>query len=282
VDEEPFELPVAGGVLRGHRGGTGLPALLLHGGAALPDYMGGCAAALDGVFSTIRYTQRGTPPSEAGPPFSIESHMDDALAVLDAFGLERAWAVGHSWGGHLALHLLVAHPDRLEGVLCIDPLGADPSVFEDFGATVGPKLTAEQVARNHEIEERRRAGEVQEADLVERFAAVWPHYFAGGRVTLPPPARVGVESSIGTNRSLSEHFERRTLARSLPDARLPALFVHGEEDPLPVRSSTETAALIPGARVETIPACGHFPWAERPAAFRGAVERLVAEARSPA
>ena len=27
----------------------------------------------------------------------------------------------------------------------------------------------------------------------------------------------------------------------------------------------ETAALIPGARVETIPDCGHFPWAERPA-----------------
>jgi pimeloyl-ACP methyl ester carboxylesterase len=282
VDEAPFELPVGGGALRGHRGGTGRPALLLHGGAAVPDYTQGCAAALDGLFSTIRYTQRGTPPSEAGPPYSVEAHTADALAVLDAFELERAWAIGHSWGGHLALHLLVAHPDRLEGVLCIDPLGADPSVFDDFGAAVGPKLTAEQVARNEEIEERRRAGVVQEADLIERFAAVWPHYFAGGRVSVPPPAHVGVESSIGTNRSLSEHFERRTLARSLPAARLPALFVHGEEDPLPVRSSTETAALIPGARVETISACGHFPWAERPEAFRAAVERLLAATRSPA
>lgn len=276
MDETPFELVVEGGLLRGHQGGDGLPALLLHGGAAVPDYTDGCAQLLDGLFSTIRYTQRGTPPSEAGPPYSIESHMADALAVLDAFGLERAWAIGHSWGGHLALHLLVAHPERLLGVLCIDPLGADPSVFEDFGAAVGPKLTAEQGARNLEIEERRRTGVVQEADLVERFAVVWPHYFADGQVAIPPPARVGVESSIGTNRSLSEHFERRTLALALPDARLPALFVHGEEDPLPVRSSADTAALIPGARVETIPACGHFPWAERPAAFRAAVERLLA------
>jgi pimeloyl-ACP methyl ester carboxylesterase len=276
MQEEPFEVPVAGGVLRGHRGGDGRPALLLHGGAAIPDYTGDCAAALDGLFATIRYTQRGTPPSEAGPPYSVESHMADALAVLDAFGLERAWAVGHSWGGQLALHLLVAHPDRLLGVLCIDPLGADPSVFEDFGAAIAPKMTDEQIARNAEIEERRRRGEVTEADLIARFAAVWPHYFADGQALLPVPEHVGVQSSIGTNRSLSEHFEQRTLADGLPGARLPALFVHGEADPMPVRSSTETAALIPDARVETIPGCGHFPWLERPQAFRAAVKRLLA------
>ena len=115
-----------------------------------------------------------------------------------------------------------------------------------------------------------------EADLVERFAIVWPHYFAGGKPTLPPPSTVGVEASIGANRSLTEHFEQQTLARGLPGARLPALFVHGEDDPLPLRSSTETAALIDGALVETIPDCGHFPWLERPAEFRAAVERLLA------
>ena len=198
--------------------------------------------------------------------------MADALAVLDAFGLERAWAIGHSWGGHLALHLLVAHPDRLLGVLCIDPLGADRSVFGDYEQTLHAKLTAEQTARVHEIEARRHAGEVTEAELVERFALVWPHYFAGSEPTLAPPERVGVQASIETNRSLAEHFDRGTLARGLPAAQLPALFVHGEDDPMPLG---ETPALIPGALVETIPGAGHFPWAERPAAFRAAVERLL-------
>lgn len=282
MDEAPFELPVPGGVLHGHSGGEGLPALLLHGGAAVPDYMDGCAGLLNGLFSTIRYTQRGTPPSEAGPPYSVESHMADALAVLDAFDLEQAWAIGHSWGGHLALHLLVAHPERLLGVLCIDALGADPSVFADYQGAVRPKLTEPQVERIAEIERLRQAGEVTEADLVERFGIALPHYFADGKPSLPPPARVGVQASIWTNRSLSEHFERKTLARALPAARLPALFVHGEDDPLPVRSSTETAALIPDAHVETIPACGHFPWLEQPSAFRGAVERLLEGRRSPA
>ena len=271
--EEPFELPVAGGVLQGHRAGTGRPALLLHGGAAAPDYLGPCAELLDGLFETFRYTQRGTPPSHAPPPYTIESHIADALAVLDLFDLERAWAIGHSWGGHLALHLLVSHPKRIEGVLCIDALGADASVFAAFDAKLDEALTPEDRTRVREIEERRRAGDVTEADLVERFRLVWPVYFA--QAPSEPPERVGLQASIETNRSLAEHFERRTLARKLSAVRAPVLFVHGQDDPVPPESSTGTAALIPGARVEMIAGCGHFPWLEQPEAFRAAVERLL-------
>ena len=61
--EHPFEVAVGDGVLRGDRGGEGPPALILHGGAAVPDYTGGLAEELDGLFHTICYTQRGTQPS---------------------------------------------------------------------------------------------------------------------------------------------------------------------------------------------------------------------------
>jgi proline iminopeptidase len=87
------------GVPRGHRRESGRPALLRHGGAGVPDYMGECAEALDGLFETIRYTRRGTPPSGGDPPYTVEAHVADAVAVLDHAGLERAWIVGHSWAG---------------------------------------------------------------------------------------------------------------------------------------------------------------------------------------
>ena len=45
----------------------------------------------------------------------------------------RAWIVGHSWGGHLALHMLVACPEHVAGAVIIDPLGADIGVLEEFG-----------------------------------------------------------------------------------------------------------------------------------------------------
>lgn len=276
MHEESFETAVDGGALHGHRGGSGPPGLLLHGGAAVPDYMGACAETLDGLFSTIRYTQRGTPPSGGGPPYTIESHASDALAVLDSLGIERAWAIGHSWGGHLALHLGHLHPDRLLGLLLIDPLGADPTVFADLDANLRRGLTDEERSRVDEIEERRRDGDVNGAELVERFRLVWPQYFVRRERASLPPSRIGVRSSIETNRSIAAHYAAQTLVFGLPGLSLPALFVHGEGDPLPVASTERTAALIPSAWVETIPDCGHFPWLEQPDAFRQTVERLLA------
>jgi pimeloyl-ACP methyl ester carboxylesterase len=277
VAERPFELEIGDGVLRGHRAETGPPALLLHGGPAMPDYLGPVAAELDGLLATIRYTQRGTLPTTVGPPFTIESHAADAIAVLDGLGIERAWAVGHSWGGHLALFLAIWHPERLLGLICIDPLGAFNDVFADQDRRLRGLLTPEQAARVEEVEELRRRGEATEGDLLERLTMIWPNWFADP--TAAPPhgfEHLGPEASRRTNASLAQHFEAGTLAGGLPTLRLPALFVHGELDALPPRASEATAALIPGARVEILPGLGHFPWLEQPGAVRAAVEPFLA------
>src|SRR5277367_5307416 len=97
--DTPFEVQGSAGSLHGHTTGRGSPALLLHGGPGLPDYLEGCAAELANLFATIRYTQRGVAPTTLGPPYTIETHTKDALRVLDAFELKKAWVIGHSWGG---------------------------------------------------------------------------------------------------------------------------------------------------------------------------------------
>jgi proline iminopeptidase len=273
VTEQPFEVPVGDGVLVGRRGGEGPPALVLHGGPAVPDYTRGLAAEVGGVLSTYRYTQRGVSPSTVEGPYTIESHAADAIAVLDHFSLERAWAVGHSWGGHLALHLAVMRPERLLGVIAVDPLGAYGEVFAEMSANLTRGLTGEERARVEKVEERRRRGEATEEEIQERFALIWPQYFADPAAVQQLPPRIGRECSTDTNASIAEHFARGTLVDGLPSVRLPMLFVHGVFDPLPLSSVERTAALVPGARVETIPECGHFPWWERP----GETGRIVGE-----
>ena len=277
MTERPLTVEIDGGQLHGHRALDGMPALLLHGGPAIPDYTGDLAAELDGLFATVRYTQRGTPPSTGGPPYTIETHLSDALAVLDACGLDRAWAIGHSWGGHLALHMLLAHPERLLGVICVSPVGASDSVFGPMGEALRARLTDAERAKVDEIEARRREGLGDADELAERFRLLWPGYFADPSAAAPGPVVVGAECSIQTNDSMLGHFRRGTLEQGLPSAApLPALFVHGELDPLPVSASVDTAALIRGAQVEIIPASGHFPWIEVPGATRAAIERLLA------
>jgi pimeloyl-ACP methyl ester carboxylesterase len=275
----PFEVTVDGGSLPGHSGGSGPTALVLHGGPGLPDYMAGCAAELGDLFSTIRYTQRGTPPSTVGPPYSVETHVADALAVLDAFEVDRAWLVGHSWGGHLALHLAVAHRDRVNGIVCVDALGASNEVLPDFVASLTRNLTSSERLRLEEIEQREGAGTVTEDEEIEGLAMLWPHYFAHPETAPPfPIERIGVHCHGETQRSLNDHCERGTLENQLVELQLPILFLHGVQDPLPARASLDTAARLPNAYVELLVDCGHFPWLEQPGEFRRAIERFLTRA----
>ena len=60
--------------------------------------------------------------------------------MLDHLGWDRAWLIGHSWGGHLAMHIAVAHPERVAGLILLETLGAVP----DGGSS---ELVANMVAR---------------------------------------------------------------------------------------------------------------------------------------
>jgi lipase len=104
----------------------GRPVLALHGitghGArwrvlaeALPD------VRLHGV------DLRGHGRSPWAPPWHIEQHVADALAVLDALGLPSAAVAGHSYGGAIAVHLARTAPERVERLVLLDPaIGLDP------------------------------------------------------------------------------------------------------------------------------------------------------------
>lgn len=280
VAEEPFDVSVDGVILAGMRGGAGPAALLLHGGPGLPDYTGPLAVELGSLVTTLRYTQRGVEPSGTGPPYSVEVHAADAMAVLDEHAIERAWLIGHSWGGHLALHLAVSHPERVLGIVCIDTLGAHPDALDEFTQNFRARMSTEDWARIEELDAR---SDDENVSLPERERAalqshhlLWPHYFSDPVVAGDDYlTRFGVECAQQTSASIKEHFERRTLAEGLPSTQVPALFIHGDDDPLPPRCSTETAECMPEATVELVPHCGHFPWLERPGVVAAAVARWI-------
>lgn len=51
--------------------------------------------------------------------YSIELMAADAVAVLDAAGIERASVVGYSMGGRIALHLALTHPQRVQRLVLL-------------------------------------------------------------------------------------------------------------------------------------------------------------------
>lgn len=279
MSSEPFEVEVEGGRLAcwgsGH-GGSG--ALLLHGGPGLSDYLEPLAGELGDVFRSTRYQQRGTPPSTAPAGGGVEAHVADALAVLDAAELERAWLVGHSWGGHLAMHVAAAAPSRVAGLVVVDPLGAVPDGgAAALGSNLVGRLAPTVKAAVDALDARLQAEPGDGAAALERLRLVWPSYFADPETAPPmPPVLRSAEVFADTFASIRAHFALQTLVRGLPALRCPTVFVHGRQSPIPWRRSEESAALIPGARLEVVADCGHFPWLEQPGSVRQAVLGLLA------
>lgn len=66
----------------------------------------------------IRFDKRGTGLSDRPPgPYPQEERMEDARAVLDAAGVERAHVLASSEGGPLAILLAVTHPERVQSLV---------------------------------------------------------------------------------------------------------------------------------------------------------------------
>ena len=101
------------------------------------------------------YQQRGLEPSAAEGPYSVALDVADARRVLDALGWRQAYVVGHSWGGHLALHVAVAMPERLLGVLAVDPLGSvGDGRWPEFDEEILRRTPESVRERAREIDER--------------------------------------------------------------------------------------------------------------------------------
>jgi pimeloyl-ACP methyl ester carboxylesterase len=187
-------------------------------------------------------------PAEPGS-ITPAQFRDDALAVLDAAGVERAHLVGQSMGGWTCLRLALDCPERVLSLT----LSCTP------GGLPNPEPT--DSARNLTRNDDRGTGGV--------MATM-------SRATAADPARMQLYQTInGFNTAFS-----MTNLRSLTDpayavseadagaVAVPVLFVSGAEDPL--FPSAQLAGYVPwfsDARLEIVEDAGHSPYFEQPAAF---------------
>jgi pimeloyl-ACP methyl ester carboxylesterase len=265
-----------GGELAGWVDGSGTPVLLLHGGPGLSfDYLDEVATDIGDGFEIAAYQQRGLSPSTAAAPYDVTTQVGDVAKVLDAIGWDKAVVIGHSWGGHLAIHVAAALPDRLLGVLAVDPLGAVGDGGEqEFEAAIFARTPADVRERAQEMDERALRGEGSEDDVIEGLRLVWPAYFPDWDTAPPmPEIRASAEAYSATFASL--HEEMPGLEAALPGIRVPVGLLAGAASPMPVTASTDVADRIPGAWADVIDGAGHFPWMERPGCVRAALDRLI-------
>ena len=249
-------------------------ALLLHGGPGLSEYLSTLSDELDGGLTTARYQQRGLAPSAIAGGASIEGHVADAVAVMDALGWHKPNVIGHSWGGHLALHLAAAHPERIGALVILDSLGATGDGGQAaFGPALRAGLSAADLARLEELEQ---IEEPTEDEQREHLGTLWPQYF-GDPASAPPMPPLRFATNGGqTWESIQAHFEARTLEQALPSMSMPTLIVHGSRSPIPLEQAEQMAALMPNATLVVHDGKGHWAWLEEPGFIRAQLAGFLA------
>ena len=251
--------------------GSGPAVLLLHGGPGMTDYMESLLPELDG-YRVASFQQRGVAPSTLAGPFDVPTLRDDVIAVLDALDWRAPAMIGHSWGGHLLLHVVAATPTRVGAALAVDPLGAvGDGGFAAFEVELMRRLPEETVARLRELDALEATRPLTLAERLEAMEIAWPGYFSSLEVAQPIPQSGHAPSDESW---ASIRAELPALAEKLRGCTVPTRFVHGALDPLPVTASTDSAELM-GAAVDVLPGNGHFPWLEDPGCVRRNLDQLL-------
>jgi len=238
------------------RAGEGEPLLLIQGMSATHLAWGRpFLDELERGFETIVFDNRGMGLSgEAELPFTIADMAADTAGLLDALELESVHVAGISMGGMIAQELALAHPERIRTLAIGASYCGGPE-----GTLMSPE-DLQMLGEAYVSGERERVFRAMwEINLSPGFRADDSRFAAftemGSALPSPQPVVLQQMRACGAH----DTYER------LGQIDLPTLIVHGDTDRLlGYANGREIAALIPGARLETLEGVGHMFWWEQP------------------
>lgn len=216
------------------------------------------ALAARGRF-VIRYDNRDTGLSTVYEPgkasYSMEDMADDAVAVLDGYGLDSAHVAGMSLGGMIAQLVAFGMSERVSTLTLIStsPMGVDT------GRLPGMSEAYKQHGAEGEKVDWSDLGQVIDYVVKDtRMIASTRHPYDGAA------ARRFVEQDAARARnflSTTNHFlvdTKRDWSGCLARLRVPLLVMHGTSDPLfPIEHGREIARIAPLSRFVAIDGGGH-------------------------
>lgn len=240
--------------------GSGDPLLLIMGLAADSQAWLFQVPEFAQHYRTITFDNRGVGRSaKPAGPYTIHEMADDALAVLDHLGVEKAHVVGVSMGGMIAQELVLRHPDRVRGLVlaCTYP---EPSADIEAQRTFTVSQLGGSVTASGEVEI-----DIKAIDPMQFFQQLLPQVFnqefimkdLGKLMQVFSGALqygFSLEAILGQVSAVMGH---RATDR-LHGIAAPTLVITGDADRLIPPSNSEILAQhIPGAKLVKIPGGSH-------------------------
>ncbi|WP_106769707.1 alpha/beta fold hydrolase [Paenibacillus faecalis] len=186
------------------------------------------------------------------PEYTFEDMADDAIHILDAYGIEKAHIVGLSMGGMLTQIIALRHPHRVSAITLMMTSnfaphlpGLEEKVIQFFADHVDVDWSDKRAFIQFTVDKWHvLAGTKYPFDQkrITRLAEEeWEHW--------DNPASINNHGLV----SGGESYLGRTA-----EIAVPTLVVHGTDDPIiPYEHGVHLANVIPGATLITLEGVGH-------------------------
>lgn len=249
--------------------GRGTALVFIHGWTHNKSVWDDQVPAFSKRYRVVRYDSRGFGKSTGFADESVEPL--DLLVLLEALRIDRAYIVGHSRGGGVALRFAAAYPDKVDGLVLYG--SAPPADFpyppesaesgKLFGSLPG-------VAKQHGLDSVWKLLLTTDltwvppgrTDVSERYRRLWTSY--SGRDLLDP-------------RPPSGKIPMPNIAR-LSTLRMPTLVIIGDHEMSFMAAAADTFAnRIPTVTKVVIPDAGHGAHFAQPATFNSALMDFLDE-----
>jgi poly(3-hydroxyoctanoate) depolymerase len=222
--------------------GEGEPLLLFSGVWGEVGLWDGLLPYLPG-FRTIAFDPPGIGRSQMPAfPLTMPALVRFGTAVLDDLGIDSAHVLGASFGGAVAQHMAISHPDRVRRLVLVST---------SFGAFAKPGKISAFWHFSHPLS--------YHPPRLERVAGA----MFGGRLRKEPELVRTMHIRRPTN-ALAAMYRLAPLFgwTSLPwlwAIRHPTLVIAGDDDPVtPLVNHRIIATLVPRARLHIVPGGGHL------------------------
>jgi len=210
-----------------------------------------CQKFVERGWRVVRFDNRDVGLSDHLPEearYTVEEMAGDGFAVLDAAGAGAAHIAGWSMGGMIVQAMALRAPERVISMTSV--MSAPGSLVGERAPDVVAAFTAPPATTRDEAAQRHLAGlrawgspacldeDRIAADAYAAYDRCWD-----------PGGRQRQAMAVASSPSREE---------ALHSLKVPTLVVHGDADRLvPPEYGRQTAAAIPGARLEIVPGMGH-------------------------
>lgn len=187
--------------------------------------------------------------------YNLDFFVHQIQDFMKAKGIDKAHFLGSSMGGGLALSTAISHPESVQSLILLSPLGypLDLPLYLSLGRYakhiwspfLGPALIRYGLERIVYDKERITDEQIE--------AYILPYRFPGG-----------VSSSITTLQKF-DNQQLVEMSENYPQLKVPALVIWGDHDALiPMTHFEKFAKDFPHADMLLIHNCGHIPQEEEP------------------